>query len=215
MALLTNDEKAAKRKAVAMRRLTNTAVGEYSHIVYKQCRNVASQSGVPYEVLEGIGFEALAKALQKGSPSRPGFMRYVKLYVKGYLLNYLRDGSRPVRLPRALTLAYLKEQKALREDPEFRLLSDEERAEALCIDLDLLLESRTSIAIEAKDLDLHDRASEAVVVSGETQVAADLVQEVIDAGCKAVARLAKSDEATVKSEFYKALHAVLEQANDN
>jgi hypothetical protein len=204
--------KAAKRKEIAERRAKNDLARELMPIAYKQSNLLASSSGVAVEDIVGQAMLGIAEAMLKGNAEQPGFYRRNKLYARGYCLNYLRDKSRDVRLPRNLTLAYLAEQKALRENAAYRLLSNAEKAEYLGLSLDVLLEARSAISMYSTSLDFWDGCYDKDSVDTELGTASDNVLQVISAGVKVVAASGKISEDAVERQFYESLRMVLDNA---
>lgn len=216
--MLTNEQKAVKREETAKRRQQNQLAKTLLPIAYKQALAVSTKANIDNDDVLGSAMLGLATAISKieraaDGSIRPGFYSFAKQYASGFAKNYLRDKSRTVRLPRDLTLAYLAEQKALRT-PGFRELSDRARAEYLGLDLDVLVESRSAIALYDKDIDCYDGYSEQKAVDMTLQSAADQVQLVFDLGIAAAASAAKTDQASVSKQFYESLRIVLE-AQDN
>lgn len=96
-------------------------------IARNSARRMANKSGLQYDELESEAMYALGIAFTKRDRSY-GFYSYAKQCIDGYLCNFLRDGVRPVRLPRRLAdlhVAALRHTKLHPED------SDEQIAEAL------------------------------------------------------------------------------------
>jgi hypothetical protein len=214
--VLSNEDKATKRAEIQERRQKNTLAKTLFPIAHKQSKKVSSQANIAssdYEESLGYAMLGIAEAMSKsdcsGSSLRPGFYSYVKQYASGYSLNYLRDKSRAVRLPRDLTLAYLAEQRALRDVPGYRHLCDTAKAEHLNLDLDVLVESRSAIALHGKTLEGYDACVDHQPQDQDMQAAAEHVQSVLDAGIRTVAMSGKLSQTEVSEQFYKSLALVL------
>lgn len=209
---LTNEQKATKRKEVADRRAKNALAMTLMPIAYKQSNRISSSSGVCVEDIRGQAMLGIAEAMSKGNSEQPGFYRLNKLYAIGYCLNYLRDRSRNVRLPRNLTLVYLAEQKALRENPAYRLLTSEKKAEYLEVDVNVLLEARSAITMYSTSLDFWDGCYDKDSTDLELHAASVNVLQVVEAGVKVLAANGKISEASVEHQFYESLRVVLDNA---
>lgn len=177
-------------------------------IAYKQAYVISEQSGVPMVDLESEAMYAVAMAIRSGVPEQPGFYRFVKLYVRGYLFNYLRDKARVVRIPRGLSLAYLSEQRQLKINPAYRAMNDKDKAELCGCTVAELRESRTAISLGHSELDFHDGCRDEA--AAEDTSMADLVERVIGLGVSQVATQTRQPKDLVQTAFYKALRQVLE-----
>ena len=208
---LTNEQKVVKRKEISERRAKNALAKELMPIAYKQSNIVASSSGIDKDDITGQAMLGIAEAMYRGNSERPGFYRLNKMYARGYCLNYLRDKSRDVRLPRSLTLAYLAEQKALRDFPAYRLLSNAEKSVYLGIDLHVLLEARSAITMYSKNLDNFDSSYDQAKTNSELEFSSTLVLDVVAAGVKVLANSGKIGEAVIEKQFYEALRVVLNE----
>lgn len=122
-------------------------------IASKQARLLSEQTRQPFEELFSIGQLAIAEAMRKADINRPGFFRYVKVYICGYMYNFLRDSSRMVRVPRPLTNIYLKERSLKRLMSDYEQLTTEEQAVVLGVAVGKLLESRSAINLFFDSLD--------------------------------------------------------------
>lgn len=185
-------------------------------IACKQSRLVAEQSGARYEDLEGEAMKAIALAMRNGCHDRPGFYSFVKSYVKGYLYNWLRDSYRSVRLPRDISLAYLAEQRQLKNNrAEYSKLTDGQKAELCGCSLEDLLDSRSAIALHSKELDGFDGDFSDTVVDFASSDSADLVEQVISLGIRSMASKTKISQDELTESFYAALRQVLEARDAN
>lgn len=128
-----------------MNRQRERLAKELLPIAAKQARLLSEQTKQPFEELFSVGCLAIAEVLKKADISRPGFHKYVKVWVSGYLFNYLRDKSRPVRVPRHLTNIYLKERSLAKKLPNYHNYSEVEQAQLIGISPELLRESRQAI----------------------------------------------------------------------
>lgn len=194
--------------AAANRRLQNKISESLIPIAANQARILSASSGIGYDLLFAEAQFGISIALTRGDVTRPGFWRYAKLCIRGYMLNYLRDKSRAVRTPRDLSVLYLAEQALIRHNPELEHASDTVRAELLNVTADKLAEARQAVNFYSNYLDNHDRCDNRVDLSDEDyeeQLLFDLALEVINAGLQAVASKAKVSKQDVKIKFSKAM----------
>lgn len=111
---------------------------ELTQLGLKVCKNVcadfSSKYGLDYDEIYSYALEKLSKIFPKVRDDlKPE--RYISMSLKGNLLNYIRDESRPVRVPRRLNNLYLERNRLLKQNPN--LESPEIRRE-LRIDEDTL-----------------------------------------------------------------------------
>lgn len=91
-------------------------------------RKISSYSGLTFEELRDAAREYLVKIHDSWNPEKANFSTWVNRCLNFYMLNYLRDRSRLIRIPRSYSDLYLKIRKIQKRDPD---LSQIEIAEVL------------------------------------------------------------------------------------
>lgn len=218
---LTNEEKAAKRQEVALRRARNKAAQDALPIARKQARLMAVSTGVQEDLLYGEAVWGIAKALSTSDGRQYGHYSYCKQNVLGYMLNYLRDSYRPVRIPRHLSELYLAERRQERiNGAEWAKLTDEAKAERLGTDLATLLESRAAVTLFSSELDSQTQESDLVATDlrqeadCHREAEADVLQQILSLGTAELAKRTKLPEAQLLQTAYSAIQTLAAEAND-
>lgn len=112
-------------------------------------RKVATFSGVPFEELRSVAMEAMVKLYDKWDPERANFSTWLNRSLTFQLLNWLRDNSRVVKIPRTYADAYMKIRHHLSRDPD---ISDKDISEATGIKEAVVTETRRAFQITYQDL---------------------------------------------------------------
>jgi DNA-directed RNA polymerase specialized sigma subunit len=102
-------------------------------------RKVASFSGVPFDELRSVALEAMVKLYDKWDPEKANFSTWLNRSLTFQLLNWLRDNSRMVKIPRSYSDAYMKMRRIIGRSPE---ISDAEVAELTGLKEKLVTETR-------------------------------------------------------------------------
>ncbi len=90
-------------------------------------RKISSFTGLNYEDLRDVALEYIVRLRKTWDPKKgANFSTWVNRNLQFHMLNYLRDHSRLVRIPRSYSDLYLKIRKYLLQEPP---LSDEAIAE--------------------------------------------------------------------------------------
>lgn len=113
-------------------------------------RKVSSFSGVPFEDLRSVALEAMVKLYAKWDPSKANFSTWLNRSLTYQLLNYLRDGSRMVKFPRAYSDTYMKIRKVIAERPE---VTHRELSEQTGISEQLISETREAFQMSYVEMD--------------------------------------------------------------
>jgi RNA polymerase sigma factor (sigma-70 family) len=89
-------------------------------------RKVSSFSGVPFDELRSVALEAMVKLYDKWDPEKANFSTWLNRSLTFQLLNYLRDSSRMVKMPRLYADTYMRIRKVISRNPEVsnKALSD-------------------------------------------------------------------------------------------
>lgn len=92
-------------------------------------RKISSFTGLPYDELRDAALEYIVKIYDSWDQSKgANFSTWVNRCLQFHMLNYLRDNSRLVKIPRSYSDLYLKIRKYLLKDPN---VTDEEIAEKI------------------------------------------------------------------------------------
>jgi DNA-directed RNA polymerase specialized sigma subunit len=92
-------------------------------------RKISSFTGLPYEELRDAALEYIVKIYDSWDQSKgANFSTWVNRCLQFHMLNYLRDNSRLVKIPRSYSDLYLKIRKYTAADPD---ISDEQIAEKI------------------------------------------------------------------------------------
>jgi DNA-directed RNA polymerase specialized sigma subunit len=102
-------------------------------------RKVSSFSGVPFDELRSVALEAMVKLYDKWDPEKANFSTWLNRSLTFQLLNYLRDSSRMVKIPRSYSDAYMKIRKIISRNPD---ISDKQISEATGLNEDIISETR-------------------------------------------------------------------------
>lgn len=198
-------DKQAKRAKVLYERERNRLAKELMPIAIRQSMLLSEQSGVSYEDLLGEAHRGIAYVIENGRQDG-AYFRYAKLCIRGFMLNYLRDRARVVKLPRHLTSLYLSEQKKLRESPEYRNLPDKAKADLLGASVDDLLESRSAITLSYSSLEFNDKDCSKEHDASKAHI--ELVVEVVRLGIDSLARQSKQNRQDVEDKVLAAFRTI-------
>lgn len=80
-------------------------------------RKISSYSGLGFEELRDAAREYLIKIHDSWNPEKANFSTWVNRCLNFYMLNYLRDRSRLIRIPRSYSDLYLKIRKLQKKHP--------------------------------------------------------------------------------------------------
>lgn len=121
-------------------------------------RKISSFTGLPYEELRDVALEYIVR-LHKTWDSTKGanFSTWVNRNLQFHMLNYLRDHSRLVRIPRSYSDLYLKIRKHLIENPS---ISDNEIAKRIGISAKRVGQVRKAFSMSFTELNDHSELIE-------------------------------------------------------
>lgn len=102
-------------------------------------RKVSQFSGLPFEDLRSVALEAMVKLYDKWDPSRANFSTWLNRALTYQVLNYLRDHSRMIKIPRSYSDVYMRIRRFIGENPD---ISDEKLAKKTKIPINLITETR-------------------------------------------------------------------------
>lgn len=102
-------------------------------------RKVASFSGVPFDELRSVALEAMVKLYDKWDPEKANFSTWLNRSLTFQLLNWLRDNSRMVKIPRSYSDAYMKMRRIIGRNPD---VTDAEIAEMTGLKQQLITDTR-------------------------------------------------------------------------
>lgn len=81
-----------------------------------------NMTGLPKDELESVARMCLMKSARSYDPDKPAnFSTWVNRCLHLHLLNFLRDKSRMLKMPRKYTEIYLKTKKILKANPDYTL----------------------------------------------------------------------------------------------
>lgn len=104
-------------------------------------RKVAQFSGLPYDDLRSVALEAMVKLYDKWDPGKANFSTWLNRSLTFQVLNYLRDHSRMIRIPRTYADCYMKIRKHIGADPK---ISDQELSRLTDVHASLISETRAA-----------------------------------------------------------------------
>lgn len=107
-------------------------------------RKVAMFSGLPVEELRSVALEAMVKLYDKWDPSKANFSTWLNRALTFQVLNYLRDHSRMIRMPRLYADTYMKIRKIIGSNPD---ISDQDVAEQTGLSESLIRETRRAYQV--------------------------------------------------------------------
>lgn len=96
--------------------LRNQLVQLNSGLVRKIARQISQQSAEPYEDLQQVGFMGLIRAIERFNLRKGyAFSSFAVPYIRGEILNFLRDRGSAIRIPRRWQELYRKSKKLRQE----------------------------------------------------------------------------------------------------
>lgn len=104
-------------------------------------RKVAQFSGLPYDDLRSVALEAMVKLYDKWDPSKANFSTWLNRSLTFQVLNYLRDHSRMIRIPRTYADCYMRIRKHIGAKPN---ISDVELSRLTEIPVAMITETRAA-----------------------------------------------------------------------
>ena len=108
-------------------------------------RKISSFTGLPYEELRDAALEYIVRIYDSWDQSKgANFSTWVNRCLQFHMLNYLRDNSRLVKIPRSYSDLYLKIRKYLLEDPD---ISDDKIAEKIQVSVKKIRAVRQAFAM--------------------------------------------------------------------
>lgn len=108
-------------------------------------RKISSFTGLPYEELRDAALEYIVRIYDSWDQSKgANFSTWVNRCLQFHMLNYLRDNSRLVKIPRSYSDLYLKIRKYLIADPD---ITDDAIAEKIQISVKKVRAVRQAFAM--------------------------------------------------------------------
>jgi DNA-directed RNA polymerase specialized sigma subunit len=104
-------------------------------------RKVAQFSGLPFDDLRSVALEAMVKLYDKWDPSKANFSTWLNRSLTFQVLNYLRDHSRMIRIPRTYADCYMKIRKHIGANPN---ISNQVLSELTGVHVNLIAETRAA-----------------------------------------------------------------------
>jgi DNA-directed RNA polymerase specialized sigma24 family protein len=112
-------------------------------------RKVSGFSGVPFDELRSVALEAMVKLYDKWDPELANFSTWLNRSLTFQLLNYLRDSSRMVRMPRIYADAYMKIRKIISRDPD---VSNAKLSEITGLSATVIQETRNAFQVTYQEI---------------------------------------------------------------
>lgn len=137
-----NSEKRGKRSEYEITR--DKHIRENMWKASHTARKVSMFSGLPFEELRSVALEAMVKLYDKWDPSKANFSTWLNRSLTFQVLNYLRDHSRMIRMPRLYADAYMKIRKIIGANPD---ISDEDVADKTGLSVSLIRETRKAYQV--------------------------------------------------------------------
>ena len=81
-------------------------------------RKISSYTGLNFEELRDVARELICKIYSSWNPEKANFSTWVNRNLNFYMLNYLRDKSRLIKVPRGYSEVYLKIRKLQKANPD-------------------------------------------------------------------------------------------------
>lgn len=108
-------------------------------------KKISSFTGLPYEELRDAALEYIVKIYDSWDQSKgANFSTWVNRCLQFHMLNYLRDNSRLVKIPRSYSDLYLKIRKYTTTDPD---ITDEQIAEKIQVSVKKIRAVRQAFAM--------------------------------------------------------------------
>ncbi len=104
-------------------------------------RKVSQFSGLPFDDLRSVALEAMVKLYDKWDPSKANFSTWLNRSLTFQVLNYLRDHSRMIRIPRTYADCYMKIRKHIGSNPN---MSNQVLSELTGVHVNLVAETRSA-----------------------------------------------------------------------
>lgn len=112
-------------------------------------RKVSMFSGLPFDDLRSVALEAMVKLYDKWDPSKANFSTWLNRSLTFQVLNYLRDHSRMIRMPRTYADTYMKIRKIIGANPD---VTDQEVSEQTGIHINLIRETRNAYSVTYQEI---------------------------------------------------------------
>jgi DNA-directed RNA polymerase specialized sigma subunit len=164
---LTPRPKKKDRKSLNPRRTTEADRTIISQMwkATQVARKISSFTGLNYEDLRDVALEYIVRLHKTWDPSKgANFSTWVNRNLQFHMLNYLRDHSRLVRIPRSYSDLYLKIRKYLVDNPN---ISDEEVAEKAGVPTKKVAQVRKAFSMTFTELNDQSEVVEDVNVEDE------------------------------------------------
>lgn len=122
-------------------------------------KKISSFTGLPYEELRDAALEYIVRIYDSWDQSKgANFSTWVNRCLQFHMLNYLRDHSRLVKIPRSYSDLYLKIRKCLIADPD---ISDDKIAEKLQVTVKKVRAVRQAFAMSFSQVTEYSNIIEA------------------------------------------------------
>lgn len=161
-------------------------------------RRISSFTGLPYEELRDAALEYIVRIYDSWDQSKgANFSTWVNRCLQFHMLNYLRDNSRLVKIPRSYSDLYLKIRKYLIEDPD---ITDDKISEKIQVSAKKIRAVRQAFSMSFSQITEY---SNVIEPDYETELTfADLLGSHNDLLCR-ITELEPGDEAFLTDYLVK------------
>lgn len=129
-------------------------------------RKISSFTGLPYEELRDAALEYIVKIYDSWDQTKgANFSTWVNRCLQFHMLNYLRDNSRLVKIPRSYSDLYLKIRKYTTTDPN---ITDEQIAEKIQVPVKKVRAVRQAFAMSFSPVTEYSNITESEYESDMT-----------------------------------------------
>lgn len=121
-------------------------------------RKISSFTGLPYEELRDAALEYIVRVYDTWDQSKgANFSTWVNRCLQFHMMNYLRDNSRLIKIPRSYSDLYLKIRKFLLADPD---VTDEYISKSINVPVKKVREVRQAFAMSFTPVNEYSKITE-------------------------------------------------------
>jgi len=143
--MTTEPEKQEKRRSRKRQSERDEQIISQMWKASQVARKISSFTGLPYEELRDAALEYIVKIYDSWDQSKgANFSTWVNRCLQFHMLNYLRDNSRLVKIPRSYSDLYLKIRKYTTTDPD---ITDDQIAEKIQVSVKKVRAVRQAFAM--------------------------------------------------------------------
>ena len=143
--MTVEQDKPSRRKARRQKSERDEQIISQMWKASQVAKKISSFTGLPYEELRDAALEYIVKIYDSWDQSKgANFSTWVNRCLQFHMLNYLRDNSRLVKIPRSYSDLYLKIRKYTTSDPD---ITDEQIAEKIQVSVKKIRAVRQAFAM--------------------------------------------------------------------